>query len=201
MRTLRSYLSGKGNVVATGYAAFLAVGPGHRTHPSRWCDSTRYTMTGCGTRRATMHCMGIPCCTTCSEESTLRTVSVDRILPIVSYDGDRLAGQREGRGGGEIVRVPAWRAEGCRGTQARSRAAVLSLGGMIAFAPANHLRANLEQFMENALLYTAGTTMPGPVTFWEKMGSCAHPGEDLFASASPHLPPVYWIQHPPVTFL
>jgi hypothetical protein len=46
---------------------------------------------------------------------------------------------------------------------------ILSLGGMIAFAPVNHLRANLEQFMENALLYTAGAPMPGPVTYWEKM--------------------------------
>ena len=94
---------------------------------------------------------------------------VDRILPIISYDGNIWPAK------GKVVAVEKsyvfLRGEHKVAIEHRpGRGRLLSLGGMIAFAPVNHLRANLEQFMQNALLYTAGDRMPGPVTYWEKMG-------------------------------
>jgi hypothetical protein len=168
VRALRSFLSGKGSVLATGYAAFLAHDLGFESvRPVVRMDTLQNDWLWDKKGYHALH--GHPLLQGLFGGDYIEDGIVDRILPIISYDGSIWPAK------GKVVAVEKsyvfLRGERKVAIEHRpGRGRLLSLGGMIAFAPVNHLRANLEQFMQNALLYTAGVRMPGPVTYWEKMG-------------------------------
>lgn len=165
MATLRSYLQGKGHIVATGYAAFLANDLGiEPVRPTVRLDTLQNDWLWDKKGYNALH--GHPLLNGLFGGEYIEDGVVDRVLPIVTYDGDVWPAQ------GKVVAVEKSYVflRGERKVAVEHRVGggrLLSLGGMIAFAPVNHLRANLEQFMENALRYTAGVPMPGPVTYWQ----------------------------------
>ena len=167
MKALRSFLVARGHIVATGYAAFLPSDLGiEPVRPTVRLDTLKNDWLWDKKGYHSLH--GHPLLNGLFGGEYIEDGVVDRILPIITYDNESWPAK------GKVVAVEKSYVfmRGARKVAVEhvlKGGRILSLGGMIAFAPVNHLRANLEQFMTNALLYTAGVRMPGPVSYWEKM--------------------------------
>lgn len=166
VKAINAFLRSRGRIVATGYAAFLPADLGiEPVRPTVRLDTLQNDWLWDKKGYHTLH--GHPLLHGLFGGEYIEDGVADRVLPIVTYDNESWPAN------GKVVAVEKSYVfmRGARKVAVEHEhkgSRILSLGGMIAFAPVNHLRANLEQFMANALLYTAGVPLPGPVTYWEK---------------------------------
>jgi glycogen debranching enzyme len=166
LKQLRSFLSASGRIVASGYAAFLPSDLG--IEPIRASvrmdtlkDDWLWDKKGYHSFR------GHPLLHNLFGGEYVWDAIVDHVLPIVGYFGDAWPAK------GKVVAVEKSYVflHGNRKVALEhsiGKGRILSLGGMIFLAQPNHLRRNMEQFMENALLATAGVELGDPVTYWVK---------------------------------
>ncbi len=150
MQALRTALARSGKIVATDYAAFLPADLGiEPVRPVVRYDTLQndwlWDKKGYNSFR------GHPLFNGLFGGDYVWDATVDQILPIVGYFGDVWPAR------GRVVAVEKSYVflHGERKIAIEHNAGtgrILSLGGMIYFSKENHLRGNLEQFMENALL-------------------------------------------------
>lgn len=166
VQAIRSFVAAGGRLLATGYAAFLPADFGiEPVRPTVRLDTLQNDWLWDKKGYHSLH--GHPLLNGLFGGEYIEDGVADRVLPIITYDNESWPAK------GKVVAVEKSYVfmRGARKVAVEHeylRGRILSLGGMIAFAPVNHLRANLEQFMANALLYTAGVPLPGPITYWEK---------------------------------
>lgn len=165
LASLRTYLEKGGGIVGTGYAAFLPSDLGiEPVRPTVRLDTLQDDWLWDKKGIHGLH--GHPVFDGLFGGEYVEDGTVDRVLPIVGYYADAWPAK------GSVVGVEksyvflrAGRKVMWEQTAGKGR--VVAIGGMIAFAPVNHLRANLEQFMQNTLRYAGGVRFPGPVSHWE----------------------------------
>ena len=166
MRALKAFVANGGAVLATDYAAFLPsdldVEP---VRPTVRFDTLQndwlWDKKGYQSHR------GHPLMHGLFGGDYVWDATVDHVLPITGYFGD----QWPARGnvvGVEKSYVFLHAERKIAFLHALAKGRILSLGGMVYFARENHLRANLEQLIENALLYLRGDGFEEPETIWEK---------------------------------
>ncbi|MCC6397484.1 MAG: hypothetical protein IT282_10740 [Bacteroidetes bacterium] len=166
MRALKGFVSNGGSVLATDYAAFLPSDLGAEpVRPSVRFDTLQndwlWDKKGYHSHR------GHPLLHGLFGGDYVWDATVDQVLPVVGYFGDQWPAR------GKVVGVEksyvflhAERKIAISHGFGKGR--ILSLGGLVYLGRENHLRANLEQLLQNALLYLRGDSFGEPETIWEK---------------------------------
>jgi len=165
-KALKRFVAKGGKLLATDYAAFLpsdlSIEP---VRPSVRLDTLQDDWLW--DKKGYHSFQGHPLFTGLFGGEYVWDATSDHVLPVVGYNGDQWPAR------GQVVGVEKsyvfLRAERKIAILHQDgRGKVLSLGGMIYFGRENHLRANLEQFITNSLLFLAGSNLGGPVTVWER---------------------------------
>ena len=163
---LKLFFSAGGAILSTDFAAFLPADLGiERVRPSVRYDTLQNDWLW--DKKGYHGFRGHPLFSGLFGGDYIWDATVDQILPIVGYGGDQWPAS------GSVVGVEKsyvfLRAERKIAVMHQEGGGkILSLGGLIYFARENHLRANMERFTENALLFLSGARMDGPVTVWTK---------------------------------